>query len=391
MSKNTIFGRHLLIILLSLCIVFNAFADLKYNPIRIEISTNKDSYYEGEKITFYITITNTDKEKSYPVLLPHTQNTGQKLFYLNLYDKANNTMILRATEDRMLKMLVHDTGKVKITYLNPLEKIVIPIYINNFENNDNYHIQNSAHHSFGVPVFAGVYKINVTYNPKGIALGDSIYNYHNDNDTALPNNGKLAMEENGLQSNMLPLKVKRSADTLVKIEGRSYFIKSDGHRFYYLSKQVSQIVTDTSCHHITNLPTDSCSLKNEYFYSHFSDLYAEAILRFEDGDIKEYRKYKDECPDYLYTEVYNDLKQKTLYALQMHDKQFYKISFHQPGNKTNQESYCKSNGTKCNITTYIYHKDGTFLRKEITQTEPCIEVELDGKKRSFKKMTMEAD
>lgn len=41
-----------------------AFADLKYHPIRFELRTDKESYYEGEKITFNIIITNIDKENS---------------------------------------------------------------------------------------------------------------------------------------------------------------------------------------------------------------------------------------------------------------------------------------------------------------------------------------
>jgi hypothetical protein len=178
-----------------------AFADLKYHPIRFAITTDKESYYEGEKITLNITITNSDKENSYPVLLPHTQNVGQKLFYLNVYDKANNTWLLRYTEDRMLNMMVHDTGTVHIRYLKPLEQIVVPIYLNDFENYYSYPTQNASHHSFGVPLFAGIYKVRIAYNPNGIALGDSIYNYYYDTDTELPNNGKQALPGNGDLSN----------------------------------------------------------------------------------------------------------------------------------------------------------------------------------------------
>ena len=68
-----------------LCAFDFAFADSKYHPILFQLTTDKANYFEGEKITFLITITNTDKEKSYPVLLPHTQNVGQKLFYFNAY------------------------------------------------------------------------------------------------------------------------------------------------------------------------------------------------------------------------------------------------------------------------------------------------------------------
>jgi hypothetical protein len=357
-------------------------AFLPYHPVTFTLSTDKESYYEGEKITFHITITNTDKEHPHPVLLPHTQNVGQKLLYLNAYDKANNTMLLRYTEDKMLKMMVHDTGTVQIRYLKPLEQIVVPIYLNDFENYYNYHTQNTSHHSFGVPLFAGIYRVNITYHPHGITLGDSIYTYYNYPDKNIANKGKQLLHEQGQITQMIDLKIKRRADTIVTIERRKYYISTDGNYYYYHSRYTPKISTDTSCHHISNLPTDSSSIKNEYFYSHFNDLYAEGIFRFDDGDIREYRKFSDWCPSYLYTERYNEFRQKTHYELQLPDKRFYSVSYHQPGGKIHQETYCSENGTLCHVTTYMYNKKGEFVKKKITQTEPCAEVIIDGKKRS---------
>jgi hypothetical protein len=181
---------------------------------------------------------------------------------------------------------------------------------------------------------------------------------------------------------MIDLKIKRSSDTIVKIERNKYYIKSDGNRYFYLTQNIKGITTDTSCHHITNLPPDSCSIKNEYFYSHFVDLYAEYLVRFDDGDIIEYRKFSDWCPDYLYTEKYNNLKQKTLYQLQLEDKNFYSISYIQPGNKIQQETYCSVNGTMCSLTSYKYNKNGELIKKEITHSEPCSIIDFEGKKRS---------
>jgi lipoate synthase len=34
----------------------------------------------------------------------------------------------------MLNMMVHDTGTVQIRYLKPLEQIIVPIHLNDFEN-----------------------------------------------------------------------------------------------------------------------------------------------------------------------------------------------------------------------------------------------------------------
>lgn len=370
----------MLLLLATMC--HAAWANLLYHPVSFMLSTDKESYYEGEKITFYITITNTSKDQTYPVLVPHTQNTGQKLFYLTAYDKANNTLLIRYTENKMLNMMVHDTGTVKIKYLKPLEQIVIPIYLNDFENYYSYHTQNASHHSFGIPLFAGIYRINVTYNPNGIPLGDSLYNYCNDFEKNIPYNGKQPMPANGRITQMIDLKIKRSADTIVTIERNKYYIKTDGYRYFYLSENLPQITTDIRCHHITDLPADSCSIKNEYFYSHFTDLYAEYIARFDDGDIREYRKFNDYCPSYLYTERYNEFKQKTHYELQLPDKRFYSVSYHQPGGKIHQETYCSADGTLCTVTTYVYDKQGILKKKDVSTTSPCIEIELLGKKRS---------
>ncbi|MFN5842658.1 MAG: hypothetical protein ACK45G_05425, partial [Bacteroidota bacterium] len=60
-------------LLLLILIRFDALADLKYHPVSFMLSTDKECYYEGEKITFLITITNNDKGRTLPVLLPHTQ------------------------------------------------------------------------------------------------------------------------------------------------------------------------------------------------------------------------------------------------------------------------------------------------------------------------------
>ncbi len=74
--------RIVLLLILTFCQVTNGLADLHYNPFSFALSADKDSYYEGEKITFMLTIKNTDKEKAYPILLPRTQNSGIKIYYL---------------------------------------------------------------------------------------------------------------------------------------------------------------------------------------------------------------------------------------------------------------------------------------------------------------------
>jgi hypothetical protein len=365
--------------LILLCLsTLQVFADLPFMPIQFSLSTQKETYFEGEKVTFNIIVTNTDKEKAHPVLIPHTQNVGQKLFYLNLYDQANNTLILRGTEERQLNMKVQDTGSVKMIYLKPLEQITIPIYLNDSENEEDYFTKNSSHHSFGLPLFAGIYKVNVCYNPMGLQLSDSIYSYLNNFDSATVLPGKLAMYENGITSNFTPLKVMRSGDTLVSIERKKYHVKYEGGLYFYNLQYQTRIVTDTSCIHITSLPANAYSLPHgEYFYNYFHGQFAEYVLRFDDGDIREYRKFKNDCPTHIHEEKYNDLKQLTSLSRRLPDHCYYTVDYQQPGNRILQETYIDEDGKKGSTITYIYRKDGRLRKKKTINYSPCVAILLE--------------
>jgi hypothetical protein len=67
---------------------------------------------------------------------------------------------------------------------------------------------------------------------------------------------------------------------------------------------------------------------------------------------------------------------------------FYSANYHQPGAKIMQERYCSADGTLCDVISYIYNKKGELIRKEKTQTEPCIVVVLEGKKKSFRSVKL---
>ncbi len=109
-------------------------------------------------------------------------------------------------------------------------------------------------------------------------------------------------------------------------------------------------------------------------------------MRFDDGDIMEYRKFTNWCPDYLYTERYNEFKKKTNYEYKLPDGSFYSAAYNQPSGTMHQETYCSEDGTLCKVTTYVYNKKGEFVRKEVSETEPCRVVIIDGKKRSAKRV-----
>ena len=363
-----------------------AFSDLKYTPISIQLKTEKESYYEGEKVTFFVVLTNNDKENSHPILVPHTQNTGRKLFTLDLYDRAKKTRFIRASENPMLQMLVHDTGSVKIQYLKPLEELSIPIYWNDFENFYNYHTQYNSHHSFGVPIFAGLYDMRVTYNPGGNALGDSIYSFYNHTEMEL-DNSKMPMPSNGLTSDFCALKIRKSAESVLSIERVKYVTQWDKERnwCWYYKDSIGAGGSAINLVHITSLPIDSFTVqKGEYFYSHFTDIYAEYVKRFDNGEIQEYRKYRDECPEELYALRFNDFQQQTYFATKLPDHRFYTVSYNQPTGTKHQEIYYSQDGTLGVVIDYIYNKNGVFIKTTTTQTQPCIYI--DEHKKSYRLM-----
>lgn len=352
-----------LLIYLFLFIVKISFADLKYEPIRFNLKTEKESYYEGEKITFIISITNIDKSKAYPVLLPHTQNTGNKLFQLLLYDKAKNYALIRGEENPKMNMMVHDTGSVQFKLIQPLEKIEYKIYLNDFENYYSYHTLNSSHHSFGTPLFPGKYRISVFYVPYKHSLGDSIYSYYNGNWSSPSDQDFISHKPNtqeipwqGIESNKIDLKILKSRENMVSIEGINYFIKSFNNSYYYFKDSIGIIGKNEV--YVSNIPIDSFRcLKDEFSINQTNPLYSEYIMRFDDGDIKEYIKYTNSfpdiemciqsyyCPNILKYVQFNHLKKYVYFAEQITNIGFNFYTYHQPLNKIHQETNCSADGT----------------------------------------------
>jgi hypothetical protein len=369
--------KSILFLIFQLLFSLSVYADLKYQALKFELKTEKEIYKEGEKISLRIRISNTDKTRQFPVLIPKVNHKGAKLFYLQVYDRANNSPVLRYSEKRNEESNQNNSA-YEIRYLKPLEAIEIPFYLN--ENDTN----SAFNHFLEVPLFAGIYKLRINYQTFGISEASPIFHYYNHSEEEIPYDGKMAMPSSGLFSNFIQIKVKRAHDSIVDIAGKKYFIKPHGDRYLYLTENLPQIVTDERCIHITNIPPDSCSANREYFYSYYKDLYAEYVNRFDDGDIIEYKKFRNECPDYLYTEKFNENKQKTYWALQLNDKSFYKVSYIQPGDKLEQETFCTFQGTSCKVITYIYDKNGILKTTKTELTEECVEVELDGQKHYYK-------
>ena len=44
--------------------------------------------------------------------------------------------------------------------------------------------------------------------------------------------------------------------------------------------------------------------------------------------------------------------------MQLPNKKYYSVTYHQPSEQIHQETYCSEDGTLCNVTTYVYNKKG---------------------------------
>jgi hypothetical protein len=150
-------------------------ADLPYMPITFKLSTNKKIYQVGECIQFKITIINSDPNRSYPIVIPGSQNKGSKLITLNAFSVNIKTNFYTnvAKEDNVIKMKCNQPGSVSVCNLGPHDSTVVYFFLNDKKN---YLTQTASHHQLVPELKEGKYQMLIYYNPKGTEL-ESLYHY----------------------------------------------------------------------------------------------------------------------------------------------------------------------------------------------------------------------
>lgn len=354
------------------------FSQLRYPNLRLELTSSKPEYAEGEVIHLELILTNLDAQRAFPLIVPGAGLNPARLFQLQIYDKANNTRILRYEEPRQ----PIDSGATRLHVLAPFEQIKIPMQV--FLSDSS---QQVGVHRIDYPLFAGQYRFEVEYKPRG-RLGDSLYWFFDS--YKAPDSNRIFLPGNGISSKACPISIYRTADTIVRFDGHALYVKEQNGLYYYYSEWVKEITTGLNCIHITNLPEKRIELSStEYYYSHFTEHFGEYIQRFEDGDIREYRKFSDYCPDYIQTEKYNEHKQLISRGEKLKDGRYYFAKIQQPGGIILEESFCNSSGTFCANTTYTYEERSGRFRKRTKMTQPCVMILLNGKIKSFKLVYLE--
>jgi hypothetical protein len=365
--------------LLLIVICIKAKADLPYMPLQFALTTSKTIYTEGEKIDFYLCIKNTDKQKAYPIALPHTQNIGKKLITITLnepWQKYHDGILEVATEDANINMMVHDTGSIKIMYLQAGDSVIIPFYINDFENYYSYHTQIASHHKLEPPPFVGEYWVHCNYNVQAVIGADTLYNFINSTNDNPPNNGKMTMWSS-MAIATCELKIAKAPAGIINIQGVKYICKdlsvhekyNEYNRFdYYLLDDTATSVAMAEC----KVGTYN-KFTNRFYYFNKQTSIAYATMRNDTGTITNYWKYRSNCPTDIYKVSYNAQGKKTYQGMRWYDGTVHQNYWDESGFKKIREEIFSADEKTKTITTYIYNKKNEPIKEETTIVEnPCI-------------------
>jgi hypothetical protein len=348
-------------------------------PLQFTLTTGKAIYTEGEKIDFYLKIKNTDAIKAHPIVLPHTQNTGKKLITISLnepWQKYHDGILELATEDANINMMVHDTGTIKIMYLQPGDSITIPFYINDFENYYNYHTQIASHHKLEPPPFVGEYWVHCHYNIQAIAGADTLYNFTNSINDDQPNNGKLTMWGNSPIATC-NLKIAKAPAGIINIQGIKYTCKNlsvhekynEYDRFdYYLPDDTATSVAMAECEVGTYNKFTS-----RFYYFNKQTTIAYATMRNDTGSIIFYWKYKSSCPIDIFKVSYNTQGKKTYQGLLWYDSTVHQTYYDTSGTIKLREEIYSADAKIKTVIKYTFNKKSKQISEEKTIIEnPCI-------------------
>lgn len=377
--KSSIRVSFKMVLLTILCNLFsqNVTADMPYMPLSFHLKTSKEIYEEGEMVEFILTITNTDKTKTYPVITPGSQNSGLKLIHIDIYDRAKNIFIKRAFESREMNMFIKSIGINGIVYLKPGEKITIPFYWNDQSQPNASYTKPASHHILNVPLFVGEYLVVANYSPKGVA--DSLYHFlQNTDEEQIPN--KINFMGIG-ESAKCTLKIKKAPLGKIRIQGVEYncvqYQKDDYYNYY------GDSIAQKSFNPTHAVSTNMGSYEVISFdYSSYPNLYNEYIKRFSNGDIQEYRRFANSCPTPILERRFNDAGTLIYEADRLPDGSVKETHYYEDKRTLKEELYA-ADAKLLTTTEFIYNKTKSLRRKKITQRiNPCITYLLDEKREA---------
>ena len=203
----------LLLVLFTLLCQY-AKADLKYMPLRIELSSEQSTYASGEVIQFNVKFTNSDA-KQHALILPGTLNKGRKIIYFSIYTVDENDFYTElARESREIDMDSIYYSQSAYKYIQAKESISIPVF---FNDTVNYRKHIEAHHKLPKRLLPGEYQVLAWYDPWDQKLASNAFNkissYDKSDAEELPH--KMNLPGEGLQSNYFKLTISDAPATKV--------------------------------------------------------------------------------------------------------------------------------------------------------------------------------
>lgn len=342
-------------------------ANLPYMPLRITLEPSQSEYVEGEKISFKVWIKNTDKHNTYPVLLPHRQNTGKKLFYLRVLDMANNYTHVVAIENRPLNnRITGDRERFpKVVQLAPNDSVFFEVNWNALDT-----IDTENHHTFSALLTAGKYKFQGFYAPDGTTVGDTLYNFISTTNDKKPIN-KLTFWEGGNPTHPVNLTIKRTTKKNITIENIKYRVERTDRNILAVYYVHDSIMVKTSFFHSNG--NKKYELTSNYRNGDPGSMNY-SITYFEDGDIKDYYKYdKTHCPSTIFRRTFYNNKQLDFYADIGAHNTFIEKVFNKKGIMVKRYLYSADRKLR---TEYRYSPKNGKLKNTEEYKNPCDIVEI---------------
>ncbi len=176
-------------------------------PVTFKLQTGKTVYQVGERIDFRLKVYNNDKNKFYPIVLPGTQNKGQKLIQLRFYsvNEKTNFYTCVAKENPEIKMTCEKPGHATVRQLAPGDSLEIVFFLNDRKN---YLNQTASHHELDQPLLAGNYQVHIFYDPSVTEFRDLYHYIWTTNDST--SSEKLNFWTGGNVCQYIPLTISKS-------------------------------------------------------------------------------------------------------------------------------------------------------------------------------------
>jgi len=182
-------------------------ADLPYTPVYFKLQTSKTVYQVGERIEFRLKVYNRDKNRSYPIVLPGTQNKGQKLVQLRFYSVNEKTKFYTcvAKENPEIRMSCEKPGHAMVQQLAPGDSLEVVFFLNDRKN---FLSQTASHHELDQALLPGTYQVHIYYDPSVTEFKDLYHYIWSTNDST--SSEKLNFWTGGNVCQYIPLTISKS-------------------------------------------------------------------------------------------------------------------------------------------------------------------------------------